>query len=187
MTVESYEEGCVAERNNYRELVLFYRVRAVREADERHTVVHRRFRDFFALNDAVRAAYSGSHLLGSFPAPPSRGIPFFDDQSTPAFRERRRWLLHEFIHKLEAIPRMRLNSDFQSFLGLVDGVRETSVFFPPGPLGITLSRGEHGWTEVAALKPNADGTPSPAMVNGLVAIGDKVRPAALQFTQRATP
>ena len=55
------------------EPVVYYRVRATREADERSTVVHRRFRDFAALNDAVRAAYKGSQLLGSFPQPPPRG------------------------------------------------------------------------------------------------------------------
>ena len=94
VAVEAFEDGVAGERG---EPVVFYRVRAVREADERGTVVHRRFRDFFALNDAVRAAYKGSQLLGSFPEPPPRGLPFFDDQNAPAFRERRRWLLADYL------------------------------------------------------------------------------------------
>ena len=94
VAVEAFEDGVAGERG---EPVVFYRVRAVREADERGTVVHRRFRDFFALNDAVRAAYKGSQLLGSFPEPPPRGLPFFDNQNAPAFRERRRWLLADYL------------------------------------------------------------------------------------------
>ena len=67
---------------------------------------------------------------------------------------------------------MRLNADFQSFVGLVDGTRECSVFFPAGPLGISLIVGAGGYTEVAAIKM-IEGRPSAAM-NGLVAVGDKV-------------
>ena len=68
---------------------------------------------------------------------------------------------------------MRLNADFQSFVGLVDGTRECSVFFPAGPLGISLIVGTDGYTEVSAIKM-IDGRPSPALINGLVAVGDKV-------------
>lgn len=68
---------------------------------------------------------------------------------------------------------MRLNADFQSFVGLVDCTRETSVFFPSGSMGISLVQGPGGYTEVSALKP-VDGKPSAAMINGLVAVGDKL-------------
>jgi len=94
LAVEAWEEGVGGERG---EPVVYYRVRATREADERSTVVHRRFRDFAALNDAVRAAYKGSQLLGSCPQPPPRGLPFFDNQDDPGFREKRRWLCADFL------------------------------------------------------------------------------------------
>lgn len=68
---------------------------------------------------------------------------------------------------------MRLNADFQSFVGLVDCTRETSVFFPPGKLGLSLVQGPEGYTEVSALSL-VDDKPSPAMINGLVAVGDKI-------------
>ena len=77
--------------------VVYFRVRSIREADERGTVVHRRFRDFIALNEAVRAAYMGSQLLGSFPEPPPRGMFLLENQDDHAFRERRRWLCADFL------------------------------------------------------------------------------------------
>lgn len=95
ISVEAWEVGCSGDQRP--EPVVYYRVRTVRESDERGTVVHRRFRDFFALNDAVRAAYKGNQLLGSFPEPPPRGIMFLDKQDDPAFRERRRWLCADFL------------------------------------------------------------------------------------------
>ncbi len=94
LSIDAWEVGVSGERA---EQIVFYRVRAVREADERGTVVHRRFRDFFALNEAVRAAYKGSQLLGSFPEPPPRGMMFIDNQEDPAFRERRRWLCADYL------------------------------------------------------------------------------------------
>lgn len=69
---------------------------------------------------------------------------------------------------------MRLNADFQSFVGVVDAMRETSCFFPPGPLGLSLFEGEGGYTEVREIKCAPDGTPSPAMAGGLIAVGDRV-------------
>jgi hypothetical protein len=43
--------------------VVWFRMHTVRENDERETIVHRRFRDFYAVNDELRSAYKGSHLL----------------------------------------------------------------------------------------------------------------------------
>jgi len=154
--------------------VAWFRVRSVRESDRRETVVHRRFNNFVALAEAVRSAYQGSALLASVPELPSRGFRFLEDQTSPAFLEKRRWLLQSFLYKLELLPRARQNTDFCSFTGLVDGgVREASCVFPLGaPLGITLTAAGD-FTEVTALKANADGTPSPAQRAGICA-GDKV-------------
>ena len=157
------------------EPVVYYCVSTTREADGRATRVHRRFRDFFALNDAVRSAYQGSQLLGSLPEPPPRGLKFFENHSDAAFVERRRWLLADFLFKLEAVPRMRGNADFVAFLGLVGTVRETSCFFPAGvALGVSLGA-KGGLTEVTGLKPLSDGRPSPAQSSGVIRVGDTVR------------
>jgi hypothetical protein len=103
----------------------------------------------------------------------------------------------DWLYKISQIPRMRNNPDFLTFLGIIDNVRESSVMFPAvgvfalprltsvittlvlraqGPMGLTLQMGKE-FVEVAALKANPDGTPSPAQVEDLVAVGDKVRPA----------
>ena len=166
-------EGGVTETG---EPVVYYEVVCVREADGRGTRVHRRFRDFFALNDAVRSAYQGSQLLGSLPEPPPRGLKFLENHADPAFVEKRRWLLADFLYKLESVPRMRMNADFLAFVGLVGNTRETSVFFPEKSLGLSLNPSPDGTTSVlAALKPLADGKPSPAQARKLVNVGDKVR------------
>ena len=166
-------EGGVSEAG---EPVVYYEVTCMREADGRGTKVHRRFRDFFALNDAVRSAYQGSQLLGSLPEPPPRGIKFLENHADAGFVEKRRWLLADFLYKLEAVPRMRMNADFLAFVGLVGGTRETSCFFPAKGLGLSLAPSDGGrYTEITALKPNADGSPSPAQLRGLMYAGDKVR------------
>jgi hypothetical protein len=171
ITVDAPEMGC----SETGEPVVFYCVSATRLSDGLATRVHRRFRDFFALNDAVRAAYQGSHLLGSLPEPPPRGFKFFENHSDPAFVERRRWLLADYLLKLEAVPRVRANADFVAFLGLVGTVRETSCFFPANaPLGLSLGKRE-ALTEVAALKPLPDGRPSVAMLSSVIVVGDTVR------------
>lgn len=167
------------------ELVVYYVVTCTRETDGRGTRVHRRFRDFFSLHEAVRSAYKGSQLLGSIPEPPPRGLKFFENHQDPAFIERRRWMLADFLYKLESVPRMRSNADFLAFCGLVGNVRETSCFFPKdSPLGLSLASVDGGrFTEVTALKPLPDGRKSPAMISDLISPGDKVSKATSIFYQ----
>ena len=152
-------------------LVLFL-VHTVRELDLRETTVHRRFSDFFAVNEALRAAYQGSHLLGSFPSLPPRSVKLFEDHLSKAFVEKRRWLLQDWLHKVQAVPRVRTNEVFLTFLGIIDRVRETSLLFPPGPsLGLTLRAARDGIVEVSAVKPEC---PVHAAAT-IIRPGDKVR------------
>jgi hypothetical protein len=157
--------------------VVWFRVRADREAGSRggFTVVHRRFNNFLALGESVGSSFKGSHLMAALPPLPPRGIKFLENQSDPAFIEKRRWLLQDYLYKLEQVPRVRENSDFQTFVGLVDDTREASVIFPVGSqLGLTLVQAG-AFTEIGAFKPLADGRPSPALaVPGLLGLGDKV-------------
>ena len=176
-------EGGVSETG---EPIVYYEVACMRESDGRGTKVHRRFRDFFALNDAVRSAYQGSQLLGSLPEPPPKGIKFLENHADPQFVEKRRWLLADYLHKLESVPRMRMNADFLAFVGLVGNTRETSCFFPAKGLGLSLTPTDGArLTEVTAIKPLADGTPSPAQQRGLINVGDKVRTSTARLMQRA--
>ena len=176
-------EGGVSEGG---EPVVYYEVSCMREADGRGTKVHRRFRDFFALNDAVRSAYQGSQLLGSLPEPPPRGFKFLENHADANFVEKRRWLLADFLYKLESVPRMRQNADFLAFVGLVGNTRETSCFFPAKALGLSLTATDGGrLTEVSGIKPLADGSRSPAQLRGLINVGDKVRAAARRAHLRA--
>ena len=73
--------------------VVLFRLHTVRELDLRETTVHRRFRDFYAVNEALRSAYKGSHLLSSFPPLPPRSLKLFEDHLSTAFIEKRRWQL----------------------------------------------------------------------------------------------
>jgi hypothetical protein len=163
--------------------VVWFRLHTVRETDEREVVVHRRFRDFFANNEQLRSAYKGSHLLGTLPELPPRTLAgsllssLFGnvDHLSAQFIDERRWKLQDYLYKMAAVPRMRANADFLTFLGCVDAVREVSVLFPRDvALGLSLkAAGE--FVEVTGLKPLADGAPSPAQASGLVKPGDKVR------------
>lgn len=165
--------------------VVWFKVHTVREADEREVVVHRRFRDFFANNEALRSAYKGSHLLAALPELPPRTLAgsLFSamfgstDHLDPAFINERRFKLQDYLFKMANVPRMRGNPDFLVFLGMVDSVREVSVLFPPGAvLGLSL-KAAGDYVEVTALKPLADGSKSAAQASGLVKAGDKVSAA----------
>jgi hypothetical protein len=100
--------------------VALFRVHSIRESDLHETTVHRRFNAFVAVDEALRAAYKGSHLLASFPSLPPRSLKFFEDHLAPGFIEKRRWLLQDWLHKLLNVPRIKANNDLQTFLGLVD-------------------------------------------------------------------
>lgn len=159
-------------------LVLF-RLHTVRESDLRETTVHRRFRDFFLLDAALRAAYKGSSLLGSFPALPPRSLKLFADHTSPEFVNRRVFALGDYLHKMLHIPRARGNPDLLTFLGIIDGVRETSALFPGSALGLALrglpagGAGRAGGVEVTGLTRLPEGGPSPAAAAG-VRPGDRV-------------
>lgn len=147
------------------------------------TSCHKRFRDFDDLNDAVRAALKGNHLLSSLPGLPPKGIKFFQDA---LFAEHRRQALDEYMKKLLRIPRVSFVSAVRDFIGYeaageggagAGGVREVSVAFGPGPLGLSLravASGRAGAALVTEFKALPDGGPSPAAASGVVGIGDVV-------------
>lgn len=169
ITIENADIGVDRKGNK----LVWFKIHTVRESDERETRVHRRFRDFYAINEALRSAYKGSHLLSSFPELPSRSFKLFEDHTAPAFCEKRRFQLQSWLLKASQIPRMRRNPDFLTFLGIIEGVRECSVLFPPEtPLGISLRSTQ--FAEVSGLKALPDGQVSPVQASGMVKVGDKI-------------
>lgn len=170
-------EGAELGADDRREPLVLYRLRVTRESDGACTVVHRRFRDFVAVNEALRAAYRGSSLLGSLPPLPPRAIKLFGlvDHTTPEFIARRVFLLGDWLHKTIHLPRAGSNPDLLTFLGLVDSVRETSCVFPGASLGLGLRSMPDGGrgVEVSGLAKTAEGGASPAAAYGVRA-GDRV-------------
>ena len=82
---------------------VFSYLRSPLQLDLRETTVHRRFRDFFAVNEALRSAYKGSHLLSSFPPLPPRSLKLFEDHMSMAFIEKRRWQLQDWMFKVSQV------------------------------------------------------------------------------------
>ncbi len=149
--------------------VTWFVVRASRRSDGRTTAVHRRFRDLDAMNDSVRAAYKGSHLLSSMPELPPRRV--FANRFARDFLDERKDAVQLFLQKMEVVPRVRTNANFLGFLGLMDDCRETSVIFGPGSLGLTMKDAE--FVEVSGFKPLDDGSEGPAKTSGMIVVGDR--------------
>lgn len=108
--------------------VVWFRLHTIRESDANEVIVHRRFREFVAVNEALRSAYKGSHLLSALPDLPPRTVAgsfvasLFgraDSALDPKFVEERRWKLQDWAYKMAQVPRMRMNPDFLTFLGCV--------------------------------------------------------------------
>ena len=165
ITVPTYNKAADASSSE----VTWFVVRTSRRSDGRATAVHRRFRDLDAMNDSVRAAYKGSHLLSSMPELPPRRV--FANRFARDFLDERKDAVQLFLQKMEVVPRVRTNANFLGFLGLMDDCRETSVIFGPGSLGLTMKDAE--FVEVSGFKPLDDGSEGPAKTSGMIVVGDR--------------
>jgi hypothetical protein len=101
--------------------VVYYSVTVAR--GERETTVLRRFSEFITLNNTLRGAFTGSHLLSSFPPPPSRSPPSLfsfsgRDTLAPEFIDGRKRELEVFVQRLVGMPKVLGNPDLLAFLGL---------------------------------------------------------------------
>ena len=125
------------------EEVVWYAVRTIRkEPFEVENCVHRRFRDFYWLYDQLRAAFKGNHLYDCIPEPPARSIKFLEDHLDRDFIEIRRQALENFLRVLlSKHHKFSTNTDVLDFVGMSsDGVKECSIIFRAGALGVTLNR-----------------------------------------------
>eukprot|EP00944_MAST-04C_sp_MAST-4C-sp1_P015258 g15258.t1 len=156
--------------------VVWYRIDTKIKSTGMEVAVHRRFSDFHFLYSSIAVYFKGSHLHNALPLPPPKGFKLFQDQTDPDFIENRRQQLENFLRRLVVVPRVAELQEVYDLLGIVNThIRETSMIFGPGPLGLTLrSQKDGGASEavVADFKPGSDGTFGPAKQSGLIDIGD---------------
>ena len=141
------------------------------------STVHRRFRDFVELADDLRSSFKGHHLLGNVPDPPPKELKALQDHFEPSFVEDRRRALESMVQRIAAVPRFCSCASVQAFVGLSEQVREASVLFGDGPLGIIVDpspskSGRSSSSMVVGFKPLDDGRQGPALESGVVQIGD---------------
>eukprot|EP01138_Halocafeteria_seosinensis_P001997 gb/GECG01002045.1/.p1 GENE.gb/GECG01002045.1/~~gb/GECG01002045.1/.p1 ORF type:complete len:372 (+),score=44.28 gb/GECG01002045.1/:1-1116(+) len=141
------------------------------QSDGKGTVVHRRFRDFFNVNGSIKAALKGTHLFDKVPELPPRKS-MFTSHFDPAFLEERRRGLELYMQRLLAIPRITWNNDLLAHIGIIDDVREISVFFQSRSLGLALEDNKHGVRIEDFVE--AEGNPSPAKQTGVLEAGNRV-------------
>jgi hypothetical protein len=153
--------------------LVYYQIKTAQPTLGRTNSVHRRFRDILSAYEAIQSAYKGSQLAATIPSPPSRSFSMFVDHFAPHFIEERRDKLQSFLRSLAGVPRALDNSDLQGILGLSsNAIRETSVMFASGALGMKLSpkQGNSVVTEFVAV----GGAAGPAESSGRVGIGDLI-------------
>lgn len=104
--------------------------------------VHRRFSDFCTLHSNIQNAYRGTHMLSSLPDPPKKYSKILSDHLNPTFLEQRRQELEKWLMKILKIPGVLRNPDVEEFFGIFGRgeIRERSVAFKPGRLGLTLKK-----------------------------------------------
>ena len=164
--------------------VTWYRVDTKRASSGVEVAVHRRFRDFQFLYEQLSTYFKGSHLLKSLPRPPAKGIKLLQDHTHPGFIEERRVQCEAFIRKLLKFPRVATIQEMTDFLGLVGAggkLREMSVVFQAGPLGIKMNRQGMGVSRIGVAafnnRKSADGKseePGQAEQSGFINIGDNL-------------
>lgn len=86
--------------------------------ENQEVVVFRRYKEFSRLNNLLRSAFAGSHLLSSLPHLPGKVLNPFTDQTTPQFIEGRRRDLEVYLNRLCGVSKCSKNLDMLKFLGL---------------------------------------------------------------------
>ena len=104
------------------------------------TRVHRRFRDFADLDEAVNGALAGHHVRSSVPRLPQKKLKLLQDHNDQTFLDARRRDLDGYVAKLVHVPHVWATPPAAPFVGVADNVREYSVVFPERTLGFTLGK-----------------------------------------------
>ena len=123
--------GCLTRR---------YALAVRRRADGSTTVVHRRFKEFAELEEAVNASLAGHHMQSSLPRLPTKQLKLLTDHRDAAFIESRRRELATFARRLVAVPHAASAPSMLPFVGLASRVREHSHVFREITLGFVLAK-----------------------------------------------
>ena len=163
------------------EPVIWFRVDVKRTcaatSEERVTTCHRRFRDFGELNEDLRSAFKGHQLLANVPEMPPKELKVLQNHFEGHFVEERRLRLDSMMQRIVGVPRFASSPAVLAFLGMSDQVREASVLFKDGPLGLIVdpaptTSGRASSSMVVGFKPLDSGQPGPAAASGVVSVGD---------------
>lgn len=111
-----------------------------REDGKPATKVHRRFRDFVELDESVRAALSGHHMLSSMPGLPSKRFKFAVDHNDASFLDEREAQLDIYARRLAAVPHAWAAPATAPFFGVAANAREYSLVFSDRTLGFTIGK-----------------------------------------------
>ncbi|CAM9969232.1 unnamed protein product [Pylaiella littoralis] len=150
--------------------VTWYEVHTTRKKDGKGTLVHRRFRDFCALQEQVESLMKGHHLRSSLPRFPGKKSKLWTNHGDLNFVEDRRRSLEQYVKTLLQLPHVSTLDSTRAFLGMVGNLREFSVSWDGKELGVKLKRA----SEVAGGKlgsvaggggPNGDGGAPPVITS----------------------
>mmetsp|Transcript_34218 Transcript_34218/g.45229 ORF Transcript_34218/g.45229 Transcript_34218/m.45229 type:complete len:243 (+) Transcript_34218:76-804(+) len=83
-----------------------------------YSVVERRYRNFEVLDDRLRSAFKGSHLLSSFPPLPGKCYNPMKNQYSKEFIINRQMNLNVYLNRLLQMPKVHTLQHFLEFLGL---------------------------------------------------------------------
>ena len=162
--------------------VAWYRIDTKNLATGSGVAVHRRFRGFHFLHRQLGNYFKGSHLFQSLPRPPQKGVKLIQNHQDPNFIEERRLALEAYLRKLMVFPRVPTCQEMLDFLGFVGNhIRESSVMFHSGPLGLKMARQGMGMSRVGIAqfnqikdKKTGEMLRGPAEESGLLNIGDSL-------------
>ncbi|CAN0151889.1 unnamed protein product [Ectocarpus sp. 6 AP-2014] len=149
--------------------VTWYEVHTMRKADSKGTLVHRRFRDFYALQEQVESLMKGHHLRSSLPRFPGKKSKLWTNHGDVSFVEERRKALEQYLKTLLQLPHVSTLDSTRAFLGMVGNLREFSVSWEGKELGAKLKRasevagGKLGVGGAGSTGPNGDGGAPPVI------------------------
>ncbi|CAB1102637.1 unnamed protein product [Ectocarpus sp. CCAP 1310/34] len=153
--------------------VTWYEVHTMRKADSKGTLVHRRFRDFHALQEQVESLMKGHHLRSSLPRFPGKKSKLWTNHGDLSFVEERRKALEQYLKTLLQLPHVSTLDSTRAFLGMVGNLREFSVSWEGKELGAKLKRasevagGKLGVGGAGSAGPNGDGGAPPVITSVL--------------------
>lgn len=133
-----YTISCTPSSTLINKNICWYYFEVKRLSDNTSTRIHRRFRDFAALNSQIKQSLKGHHLLSSLPDFPEKQLKIATDHNDPEFISLRSARLQSYLSSLVCMPYVQDMLCLHIFLGLQDNVREVSFIYEQVVLGISF-------------------------------------------------